>query len=413
MRWDTTRKAQPVAQSAWELVKPDVWVIGETHGQPPWLAGGNFALISFADGSVTYFGSKPLSGVHANPFHLPGGGRFGIVGTVGPNGQELGPGFAGKVPTPLGDFLIWANVRQDGLTAQSLQRKIQQTRDNPGSQFTVSINLGAAYSVSDGALLGFMAATGGSGTALKLGADAAGVDAWLGVGYRASVTFKNGQIDHFNISGVKIRPDELGSFLADQAQRPQAPIVPNGGSSRVASLNDTALALFGQSPWDIGHSAILRTSGEVVIGPNGGVDVRNHGNAIVAVTEPIYELATESGLLAPGARIRDNAHAAWLIEALYQQRAGDPAAQGALTARLLNPYHLTFGAPSLDMAQRMFHGNGLMQAMVNLERSGLGLSPLGGKPADYDFVRSVFQGDYRWQGDNPPRDSGLGGRRGL
>jgi len=334
------------------------------------------------------------------------------VGTMNSNGQEAGVGFAGKVPTPAGDFLIWGNVRQDGLTAQSLQSKIQQTRDNPGSEYTVSINVGAAYSMSDGGLLALAKFTGGKGLAVKETADRAGVDAWFGLGYRATVTWKNGEIDHFNFSGVKVRPDELIPFLSGQMRRPNMPVIPNGGDSRIASLNDTLQALFGQSPWDIGNAAILRRGDDVVTTARGGVDVRNHGNSIVAVTEPIYELATESGLLAPGARIRDNAHAASLIEALFAQTADDPAARSALTARLLNPYHLTFGAPSLDRAQRMFDGDALMQVVVNQERSKLGLSPLGGKPADYDFVRGVFQGDYRWHGDNPPGHSGFGhGRR--
>jgi hypothetical protein len=203
-----------VGQAAWEAAVPDAWVVGETHGGPLLLSGGNFKIFSFADGSATYFGTKPLSGKVPNPFSLPGNGRFGIVGTIGPNGHEAGPGFCGRVPTPLGEVAIFANIRQSGLTVDSLQRQIQNTRDKPGSEFTVSINFGALYSVSDGALLAFTAASGGSGAALKLGADAAGLDAWLGLVWRASVTFKNGQIDHFNISGVKVRPDELGSFLA-------------------------------------------------------------------------------------------------------------------------------------------------------------------------------------------------------
>jgi hypothetical protein len=401
----TPPSQQPPASAA-DLVLPDGMVFGVSHGQPPWLAGGHFGILSFKDGSLSYFGAKSLSGPIANPFDLAGRGRLGIVGTAGPQGQEAGPGFAGKVPTPIGDVVIFGNFRQDGLTVESLARMIEQTKAQPGRSLTLSINLGAAYSVSDAALLGLTAASAGKLTGLQRGVDASGLDAWLGLGWRASVTFKNGEIDHFNISGLRIRPQDLGDFLATQLDRPSVPVIPNGGDSRIASLNDTVQALFGQSPWDIGRAAMLRRDGELVLDRHGGVDVRNHGNAIVALTEPIYELATAAGLLLPGEAIRDNAHAGALIEQLYELHAGDATAQWQLTARLLNPYNLTFGSETLAAALHLFQGNSTVQAVVNQMRQQTGLAALSGTPPrDYEFVRNVFEGHYRWLGDNPPRNA--------
>lgn len=409
------RNNNATLQTAWEIIKPEVWVVGETHGFPPWAAGGNFALVSFKDGGVTYFGAKPLSDVIRNPLSLPGGGRLGIVGTVGPDGQELGPGFAGKVPTPVGDVLVWFNVRQNGLTAESLAQMIQASADNPGKSFTVSVNFGAAYSVSDGALLATMLATGGTGTGLKLAADAAGADAWLGLGWRGSATFVGGQLKSVNLSGVEILAKDLPAFLAGHhPSRSSPPLIPNDGSSAVASLNDWTQLAFGQSPWQVARSAMATDARGALVIRNGTVNVLNHGNSAVAVAEPIYELSVEAGLLAPGQVIRSNAHAGQLVEQLFELARHDPQARASLVARLINPYNLTFGSPSLATEQAMFQSSGLYQAMVNVERSALGLKPLTGvAPGDYQLVRDVYEGDYRWLGDNPAPVRDGQRRRGL
>jgi hypothetical protein len=98
-------------RAAWEAAVPDAWSAGESHGGPPWLSGGNLMIFPFHGGSPIYFGTKPVGGTLPLPFNLPGGGGFGIEGTIGPNGQEAGAGFAGVVPTPLGDALFFASLR--------------------------------------------------------------------------------------------------------------------------------------------------------------------------------------------------------------------------------------------------------------------------------------------------------------
>jgi hypothetical protein len=87
-------------RAAWEAAVPDAWSAGESHGGPPWLRGGNLMIFPFDGGSPIYFGTKPVGGALPLPFKLPGGGGFGIEGTIGPHGQEAGAGFAGVVPTP-------------------------------------------------------------------------------------------------------------------------------------------------------------------------------------------------------------------------------------------------------------------------------------------------------------------------
>jgi hypothetical protein len=398
-----------------EALKPDAIVFGESHKISNGLRGGNFGLISTKDGSVSYFGAKPIGTVNLGPLGTAG---VSVVGTNGAKGDEAGVGLTWKVPTPAGDMLMFANVRQDGATVGNLLDNIQGKGQGT---FTASVNVGAAYSVSDGAaLLLSNSAAPGSGIVTAAALELAGADAWVGAGWRGQATFEGGQLKSINISGVEIPAERFGEVFggAVQQQRQSPTLLPNLGRNDLASLNDNIQLAFGQSPWDVGFSAMKRDGAGALEIRNGTVDVRNHGNNVTAVTEPIYELGVKYGALAPGQRVTSNTQAGQVIDqvlnrALASDQAneagGKPTQQyvGALN-RLMNPYNLSFGSQQLDSAYRSFQSSGASQTLTNTSRVLQGLDPLpvagqSQRPSDYGLVRSTFQGELRWPADNPQR----------
>lgn len=399
--------------NAGEILKPDAIVFGESHRINGTLRGGNFALLSTKDGSLSYFGAKPIGEVNLGPL---GNAGVSVVGTNGSRGDEAGVGLTWRVPTPMGDMLMFANVRQDGATVGNLLDNIQGKGQGT---FTASVNIGAAYSVSDGAaLLLSNSAAPGSGVVTAAALTLAGADAWVGVGYRGTATFENGQLKSINISGVDIPADQFGQFFGNavQQQRKSPTLIPNMGSNPIASLNDDIQLAFGQSPWDVGFSAQKRDSAGALEIRNGSVDVRNHGNHTTAMTEPVYELGVKYGALAPGQRITGNAQAGQVIDQVLNRalandernKAGGHNTQEYVTAlnRFMNPYNLGFGSSQLESAYQSFNASGASQSLTNTSRALQGMNPLPvngqtPRPQDYQQVRDIFQGELRWPADNP------------
>lgn len=400
-----------------EILKPDAVVFGETHKVSPLLRGGNFGLISTQDGQVSYFGAKPTGQtVKLGPL---GEANVSIVGNNGAKGDEGGMGLTWRVPTPAGDILMFANARQDAATGGNLIDAIQGKAQGT---VTVSMNIGAAYSVSDGAaLLLSNTAAPGSGVVAAAALEMAGADAWLGVGYRGSATFENGSLKSLNISGVEIKPEDFGRVFGNAVQeaRKSPPISPNLGSNAAATTNDAIQLAFGQSPWQVGLSATKRDAQGRIELNQGTVNVLNHGNTVTAVTEPVYELGVKYGAITPGQLITTNAQAGEVIDrvldrAMSNDKAraaqGQPPAYEYSTAlnRLMNPYKLDFGSKPMQSAYQDYDSSKTQRDLTNASRSLQGLQrlPIQGeqpKPSDYDTVRSVFQGEMRWPKDNPAR----------
>lgn len=374
-RVEKVAKIQNAAEAALEIIIPDAVVFGETHNPPgfPGLAGGNFVLINAKTGQPSYFGAKPVKKLAdielKDGTKIPQG--ISIVGSANPDTDEAGGGYTATFPTPIGKILFFANIRQDGLTAGKLAEKIAGKEGD--GKFTVSVNVGAAYSVSDGLTIASAGLNPAFAGGLRTVTEATGGNLWAGVGYRAQATFENGQLSSLKIGGVDVPIEKLGEFLANQveAQRKSPTLPPNFGSNEIASINDTTLAIYGQSPWDIGASA-------ATFGKGGAYDVKNHGNAVTAVTEPIYELGVREGVIAPGQRIKSNAEAGSIINTVLnriaEREGAGSEAYGKAVERLSNPYDLTFGSLTLEALKP-----------ITFEQ----------KPADYDFVRSVFEGEFR------------------
>jgi hypothetical protein len=416
----TVQLANNALANIGEILKPDAIVYGETHGATPLGIigrGGNFGLISTKDGSQTYFGTQLLRPLPPIPTPLgPARGGISLVGTNGGRGDESGLGVAYKFPTPAGELLFFINGRQDAATGGNL---IDALQGNAQGTVTASVNLGVAYSLSDGAATGIGAIFGGpiGANIGRLVADGTGADAWVGAAWRGSATFENGQLKSINISGVEIPAADIGNALGDQVQRQrQSPtLIPNRGSNEIASLNDNIQLLFGQSPWDVGHSAIKRDARGAVEVRGGTVDVRNHGNSITALTEPFYELGVKYGALRPGEKITSNAQAGQIADRVLDSalqldqlnKVKGISSQNYVTAlnRLTNPYQLNFGSQQLTNFYNSFNSSGANQTLTNTSRALQGLPQLPtatngiSPPADRSSVRSIFQGALRWPDD--------------
>lgn len=199
---------------ALRLAIPDAAVFGETHSVPGAMGrGGNFGLIDTSTGETTYFGTKPFTTVNLGPL---GTASVSVVGTNNGRGDEAGLGLTWKLPTPAGDLLVFANIRQDGATVGNLMDAIQGKGQKT---FTASVNLGGCYSLSDGAATMLSnAAIPGSGIAAARALELIGADAWVGAAYRGTITFERGQLKSVNISGVEIPAARLGEILGGRLQ---------------------------------------------------------------------------------------------------------------------------------------------------------------------------------------------------
>jgi hypothetical protein len=239
------------------------------------------------------------------------------------------------------------------------------------------------------------------GRLAQVGADATNADGWAGFAYRATLNFEKGQLKSVTISGVDIPINQMGEVMSANiaAKRKSPPIIPNRGSSKIASLNDTIQLTYGQSPWKVGDSAKLRTPQGDLSVKNGSIDVHNHGNKVVAVTEPIYELGVKYGVLKPGQVITNNKQAGQVIDEVFSRAskldqadkvAGRPFQNhhGNAAERMRNPYGLDFGSFTLK------HHN-------TLYKKGLDQVGYQVPPKDVAFVKAAFQGNLRNPQDNP------------
>ena len=395
--WDYSKKIG-------EIIKPDAIAVGETHGDTPLGPlgrGGNFMLISTKDGSRSYFGAHFLrpAPLLPTPFGIARG-SISAVGTNNGNGDEAGIGIAYKLPTPAGDLLFFINGRQDAATGGNL---IDAMNGKAKGTITASVNFGVVYSVSDGVTKLLAVPTNGGSLAVGAALDGVGVDGWLGAGYRGSATFKDGQLQSINISGVTIPAAEIGGFLTNQVQniRNSPPLIPNGGNTQIASMNDNIQLMFGQSPWDVGFSAIKKDARGATEIRNGTVDVRNHGNNVTAITEPVYELGVKYGVIAPGQRITNNQKAGQVVDQVLQlaiakdkaNQAGGIKSTHYLDAinRFMNPYQINYGSSQLK------------NALDAIDLYNTNAGPYAGlRPTDYEYVRGVFMGYFRNRFDLAP-----------
>jgi hypothetical protein len=388
-------------------VLPDGIVLGATGPVPPAVAegGGPFVIVS-STGKVSFFGTKTLK----KPLSIVG--TFNVP-NVGDN--EAGLGLSWKVPSPAGDILFFLNARQNRLTVSSLIRAL---RDRGTTEHRVTLNVGAAISGSDAALLAAMKTLPGPAAAtaatLHAVADKGGVDAWIGLAWSAVAKFKGGRLTSVSISGVEIPVDKIGAVFGERLnkERRSPTLLPNRGSSAVARFNDWVQLVYGQSPWNVGFSAIDRYAGPLR-GPSsseyppprltdkGGVNVLNHGHPVTSVTEPIYELATQYGVLSPYTPITSNAQAGQIIDAtLIEAHRRSPTKYREAVLRLLNPYELNFGSVALQQVYKKWFLSADYRQQVNKERIALGLAPLPEprkdiRPADFQEVRDAFAGKFR------------------
>jgi predicted TIM-barrel fold metal-dependent hydrolase len=128
--------------------------------------------------------------------------------------DEGGVNVSYAIPTPAGKVLFWANVRQDAATVGSL---VDALSGNRRGSLTVSFQGGPMYSVSDGAAKVLGAQFPGVGEALDTALQASGFNAWIGAGWRGTMTFNDGRLDSITIHGKRF---DLGN-VAQAAVPPQ------------------------------------------------------------------------------------------------------------------------------------------------------------------------------------------------
>jgi hypothetical protein len=381
-------------------VLPDGIVLGATGPVGPGEPGGGPFVIVSSTGKVSFFGTKTLK----KPLSLVGTFNLPTFGD-----HEAGLGLSWKVPSPAGDILFFINARQSAATVGSL---VAALRDRGSTVHKVTLNFGAAVSGSDAALSlaskALPVPAAATAATLYAAADKGGVDAWIGLAWSAVAKFKGGRLTSVSISGVEIPVDKLGAVFGERLkkERRSPTLLPNRGSSTVARFNDWVQLVYGQSPWDVGYSAINRpwrgqgsSEPPPLLTDKGGVNVLNHGHPVTSVTEPVYELATQYGVLSPYTPIKSNAQAGKIIdETLIKIHRKSPKKYREAVLRLLNPYELNFGSVALQQVYKKWFLSPAYRQQVNKERIALGLAPLpepGHRPADFQDVRDIFSGKSR------------------
>jgi hypothetical protein len=223
-----------VAGDALSVLLPDAVVAGGTLDVPFVGKIGAFGIFPSTDlADATFFGAKPVTGpVGTIPFtNSPF--AVSLVGTYNSQGVEVGVGIAGKIPTPAGDVFMFMNAREG-----NLQTLLEDSKKTPDRPITLSMNFGAALSVTDLAARGVTVGTGGLAAPVVESFAQVG-DLWAGAAYRASVTVRNGEITGLKLSGVDIPLDQLGAFLGQKVTNDVAP-QPSVSSSVVRDPNSRA-----------------------------------------------------------------------------------------------------------------------------------------------------------------------------
>jgi hypothetical protein len=188
--------------------------------------------------------------------------------------------------------------------------------------------------------------------------------AWRG---RATLDSRSGEL-MLNLSGVKIP-------LCDFARNMATPPGLNRGLAAVARVNNNDAYIAGANPYAF-------ADGTRAPPPPAPGALRNHGDAVSDIAGGIVELARRG----PGApKVRTNAQARATLERSIAAEATLAPAQRQLldaTLRQLHRYAMDFGSPTVrDAAAR--------RAVVGAD---------GELPHDYQFVRDVFEGDFRTPG---------------
>ncbi|MEI8303173.1 MAG: hypothetical protein WCG13_07745 [Burkholderiales bacterium] len=180
-----------------------------------------------------------------------------------------------------------------------------------------------------------------------------------GLAWRGTATLdpRSGEVV-LNLSGLKIPLHDFTAALA-------AGSAYNEGDRAIARSINREDYLSGANPYDL---AIQSRD------PAGRY--RNHGDPVSAIAGGIQQL---NAALEPGARpVRTNADARRVLEAALQRPPLSPEERQALssTLELLNRYGMDFGSETIHRA-----------AAASGARVGM--------PADRQFVRDVFEGDFR------------------
>jgi hypothetical protein len=203
-------------------ITPDALAFGISTGVlPPGIPGflapfGHFALYNPTTGGVGSFSARPVKALPDIP--TPNGPikhGFSIVGTIGqtPNGvtDQAGFGWSAKIPTPAGDGLLFANIRQDYATVGNM------IQDREG-RHVVNATIGVGYSVSDGAANLLAAKLPKVGIPVSAALNASGTDVWGGGAYAGQIVFQDGVPQAIILSGVEIPLDRVASLFGDEIE---------------------------------------------------------------------------------------------------------------------------------------------------------------------------------------------------
>lgn len=381
---------QLVAQGR-PLWMPDATVLGVTTGPlvPPGWRGGAFMIMpgnnpadwTTEDGtpSNTFFVSKNVV-QGPGPDWMAAFSRGG-VGTWNPGTNQLELGYGGTIAfrpggVPIAGFL---NIR-----------------GNPPENFTgtISANFGVVGSLDQAAARALSAlapavaaiptpqsagvAAGMAKASAFLTGLGQGANVMFGAAERLEARFENGNLVGLYSGGQRIVDIEQFMIDALRDDRYRPPVIPNNGNPVIANYNYTTQLAFGTSPWDLAAQS-------------GGL---NHGNGAMAVANAWRETIQAYGqryydqLPSDVQRIvlfgpRSMADAGNAANALLA--VASPGDATLITRGLTNRYNLDFGVPAV-------------KAVNSFNESILG----GQRPGDYEFVRNVFEGDYRYRLDNPP-----------
>lgn len=201
---------------------PDALAVGVSTGVlPPGIPGflapfGHFALYNPTTGSVGSFSARPVKTLPDIP--TPNGPikhGFSVVGTIGqtPNGitDQAGFGWSAKIPTPAGDGLLFANIRQDYATVGNM------IQDREG-RHVVNATIGVGYSVSDGAAQVLAAKLPKVGVPVNAALEASRTDVWGGAAYAGQIVFQDGAPQALILSGVEIPLDRVASLFGDEIE---------------------------------------------------------------------------------------------------------------------------------------------------------------------------------------------------
>jgi hypothetical protein len=400
--------ADSIKDGTGKVLKGSSIVVGFSAGKTPATAFGNFGLFPINGNEPSYFGSKTFAGTGPIP-GIPGVGvGFALVGTANANKDEAGMGMSSIIPTPAGNLFLFANFRQNGATVgSSINAEIDKTRTS-GKPFTVSVNFGACYSVSDGAALALWnagIATGNpaltaAGMTIQGGAALTGGNAWLGIANRGTMTWENGKLKEITFGDLKIPANKIPEVLGGavlKAQKDALVIKNNNGSPKVASFNDTLKLAYGASPWQILESSVDKKNGKAL---------GHNGNPILKIAAPFHNLQLElNGKYQNSARaitpINSNKQAGIVADSLVA-RANDSGGKNEklrVTALLMSPEHLNFGSKELKNAYALAAVNPTFLAEVNAIRKQAKVDPIYARPTQDDYVQDAFGGHLRSRDD--------------